>query len=362
MGEDQIDGVELRSIHRVGHYVLAHRAIAGGTWQATWFDEHGPGGDLRRMTLEQALNEQAPAAEYTITAIHLMGERVRTNPAPFEELETERWDDGTVVTFLQSPFPYARKPVVPSSLHRTAKRERILLDKLIGSQARVTDIGLQKHARGGGEPPLIYRTSDGALHIADGHHRLAAAVRRGERHATVRVVDVPKENPAMAEPTKAIRMFRKFHTRDWRGEGDFHPDLAIPDDVVMLGPAVNTDYESDKLNPETGHDEGWIQYTHEHDAGVHIYIPGSPSAIHRKVCRVPAWIGNVDQLTWLGRCLGFSYKNEQGKVCKMEGTKPLPELYAIPSGKALLVIQSKRKLLAIIWGGRLKVERRGIVH
>lgn len=171
----------------------------------------------------------------------------------------------------------------------------------------------------------------------------------------------------MANPTKAISMFRRFHTREWRGEGDFHRDLEIPDVVVQLGPAINVLYSSDKLNPTDGQDEGWIDYIHEHSSGVHAYRPARGAADrdartlgHEKL--VPTWIRKVDQLTWLGKCLGFAYRDENRRKCEAKGTNPLPELYTIPSGKALLVIQGKRSILAIIWGGKLGVERRGIVH
>lgn len=171
----------------------------------------------------------------------------------------------------------------------------------------------------------------------------------------------------MADPKKAIRMFRLFHSRDWRGEGDFHKDLMIPGFIYRVGDAVNTDYESDKLNPETGEDEGWIPYTHEHDAGVGVYMPRGELKLTEEEAEadrvtVPAWIRNTDQMTWLGRCLGFRFREEGGRVVEAKGTKPLPELYASPSGKALFVIQNKRRLIAIIWGGSLAVERRGIVH
>ncbi len=168
-----------------------------------------------------------------------------------------------------------------------------------------------------------------------------------------------RSNPA---PTRAIAMFRRFHTRDWRGEGDFHPALEIPDQAICLGDAVNVLYASDKLNPTDGSDEGWIDYIHEHSSGVRAYCAPGRSAPAGDLVTVPAWIRNADQLTWLGRCLGFAYRDEGGRERKAKGTQPLPELYTVPSGKALLVIQSKRTLLALIWGGRLGVERRGIVH
>jgi hypothetical protein len=68
-------------------------------------------------------------------------------------------------------------------------------------------------------------------------------------------------------------------------------------------------------------------------------------------------------LTLLGQCLGFAYYDpESDQEIEAKVTQPFPELYSIPSGKALLVIQSKRTVLALIWGGRLGVEARGIVH
>lgn len=166
-----------------------------------------------------------------------------------------------------------------------------------------------------------------------------------------------RRNP---EPAAAQKMFRRFHTRDWRGEGDFHPDLVIPDRVQCLGPAIHTLYKSDKLNPSDGRDEGWIEYIHEHDAGVNVYKPARGGAGD---VAVPAFIRNCDQFTWLGKSLGFAYWDENDKKCEARATEPLPEIYCTPGGgKALLVIQNKRTLLAILWGGRLAVERRGIVH
>lgn len=252
LGEDQIDGVELQHLKKPDEYALAHRATSGDrAWQVTWFDERGAGGDVRRRTLEEALNDGASPYKYDVRAVHLIADRAM-------------------------------------------------------------------------------------------EHTMA------------------KTNPSA--PTKAIRMFRRFHTRDWRGEGDFHRDLEIPEHVACLGDAKHVLYASDKLNPETGEDEGWIEYIHEHSSGVHVYQPVPRASADLELVRVPAWIRNVDQFTWLGRCLGFQYKDERGRACDVKGTQPLPELYAIPSGKALVVIQSKRKLLAMIWGGKLAVERRGIVH
>lgn len=189
-------------------------------------------------------------------------------------------------------------------------------------------------------------------------------------HHTIETADIvgqesgmPRDNPARdAHASKAAAMFARFHTRDWRAEGTFHPSMVIPGELRCLGDVLNTDYQSDKLHPGTGEDEGWIDYTHKHDGGVKIYAPvGARHPGDVDVVRTPAAVARVDQMTWLGKYLGGSYR-AGGRVLEVRGTEPLPELFAAPSGKALYVVQGKRSLLFVIWGGRLAVEHRGIVH
>lgn len=169
----------------------------------------------------------------------------------------------------------------------------------------------------------------------------------------------PRANPASRT---ALRMYEGFHQHEPKKLVEFHKSFTIPQDVVCIGTAKNVLYRSDKLNPETGEDEGWIDYIHDHGSGVLVYVPQEAAENDGDLVRVPSWIRGVDELVWLGDCLGFEYKDQTGKGREATGTKPLPELYTIPSGRALLVIQGKRELLALIWGGRLGVEPRGIVH
>lgn len=107
-------------------------------------------------------------------------------------IERETWGDGTIITWLASPFPYTRKPVVPSSMIRTAKIASVPLSRLEGSQKRITQVGLDKHAHGysADDMPLVFRGASGRLYIADGHHRLAAAYVNGRDTAKVRLVDI----------------------------------------------------------------------------------------------------------------------------------------------------------------------------
>jgi hypothetical protein len=164
--------------------------------------------------------------------------------------------------------------------------------------------------------------------------------------------------------SSAIRKYVQFHQRDPKRVGRFHRDLEIPDTITCVGVAKNVLYRSDKLNPETSEDEGWIDYIHKHDRGVYCYLTERGlEAEGGRLARVPAWVHGVSELVWLGQCLGFEFAPlEGGGPIKVFGKAPLPELYCSPSGKALYVIQSKRRLLAMMWGGRLGVEPRGIVH
>lgn len=158
---------------------------------------------------------------------------------------------------------------------------------------------------------------------------------------------------------RALRKYLEFHQQEPRKVGQFHRDLKIPETATLVGDAVNVLYRSDKLNPTTLEDEGWIDYIHDHEGGVKVYRCDEPDGIRT---RVPSKFRGATELTWLGDCLGFAFRDFDGKEVEAKGEAPLPELYTVPSGRCLLVIQGKRKILAMIWGGRLGVEARGIVY
>ena len=157
----------------------------------------------------------------------------------------------------------------------------------------------------------------------------------------------------------AERKYVEFHSQQPVKIGEFHKTFKIPQSARIAGDAVNVLYSSDKLNPETGKDEGWIDYIHDHKEGVAVYR--TDAHFSGRTRKVPKWIWGVDELTWLGHCLGFAYNDESGKEVQAQADAPLPELFTIPSGRALIVVQSKSHVLAMIWGGKLGVERRGIV-
>jgi hypothetical protein len=170
-----------------------------------------------------------------------------------------------------------------------------------------------------------------------------------------------RSNPSPTVSPKALRMYRGFHQKEPKKIGDFHPDLVIPAECICVGDAIHVLYQSDKLNPTTGEDEGVIDYIHKHERGVRIYR--CDRSAEGDITAVPSWVRNTTEFDKLGDCNGFAYKSiTTGKKCTAEGTSPLPELYCSPNGKCLFIIQGKRRLLALIWGGRLGVEPRGIVH
>jgi hypothetical protein len=113
-------------------------------------------------------------------------------------LEKERWDDGSEVSYRQSPFPMGKKPFVPGWLMKQAQVEQVNLRDLHSSQSRVTEHGVQQYLKappGKEKPedlPIVYRTHDGHSVIQDGHHRLTAAHLRGAAVAHARVVHVPE--------------------------------------------------------------------------------------------------------------------------------------------------------------------------
>lgn len=156
----------------------------------------------------------------------------------------------------------------------------------------------------------------------------------------------------------AEKLFTEFHQFEPVDVGTFHRSFRIPRRANYVGEAKKMFYASDKLNPETGEDEGVIHYFHDHEGRVRMYLVGD---VGGDVRSVPKWIYGTKALTRLGDCEGFEYDDFDGERVKAKGTKPLPEWYAIPSGKALLIVQSKRTVIAILWGGKLDVESRGVV-
>lgn len=136
--------------------------------------------------------------------------------------------------------------------------------------------------------------------------------------------------------------------------------MSLPAYVRKVGRATNVKYRSGKVDPETGKRPRHHQnYIHEHDAGVCLYEPARASDPGAE--EVPQRVKGSTSLVLLGKCLGLGYIDHEGETLEMEGADPLPELYCTPDGKALVIVENKREILFLVWGGALGVERRGIV-
>lgn len=123
---------------------------------------------------------------------------------------------------------------------------------------------------------------------------------------------------------------------------------SIPATVACLGTMKSIFYASNKWEGKVNY------YKHDHDAGVHVYRPGGARV-------TPSWLQKQEALARLGRCIGFIYVDAHGDEREMKAVGC--DLYATPNGKALALIDKKSlRLELLIWGGRLKVEDRGIVH
>jgi hypothetical protein len=168
----------------------------------------------------------------------------------------------------------------------------------------------------------------------------------------------------MAHTVKnASDLYESFHRYEPRNIGKFDPSFRIPRKVYKQGRAINVLYRSPKVDPETlSKPKRPVDYIHDHDSrGVVTYlVEGDGEEV-----ATPDWICEAAALTSLGQCLGFAFEDPSGKEVTAKGKTPLPELYTVqvgwPKRAALLVVQDKRDVIAIIWGGKLRVEPRGIV-
>jgi len=162
------------------------------------------------------------------------------------------------------------------------------------------------------------------------------------------------EIPAFVRP--AVAGYENFQAFTPREIGVLR-GLVIPTQVCQVGSAVTTYYRSDKWENKK-HD-----YFHNHDPGVKVGVTDGDGPM----VAVPAEIaGKRDGIAIykLGTCLGLEYETPDGERVEIKGRSPEIELYASASRKVLLVIDtagSTAHVLAILWGGKMRVEDRGIV-
>lgn len=174
-------------------------------------------------------------------------------------------------------------------------------------------------------------------------------------------------NPSITaeDATAAVAKYKEFHRFDPRKMVELH-DLTIPRQMVRAGAAKWTTYRSDKVDPATlKKPRSPVSYIHEHDAGVSVYLPvGAPELTDLEIdgdpVDVPASAAGTTALVKLGTSLGFCVVPDGDEPIEVESRAPMPVLYCTPDGKCLVIVQSEREVLAMIWGGGLGVFARGI--
>jgi len=181
--EADIDGVELRNNMDPTKTVLAHRSTKQRGWQATWFDDRGPAGDVIRPTLLEALDDQAPASWYDVVAVHLRSQRGLRGVTEWRALPPDP---------DRSPPVHELGPIHAHLVgtYWTVPTDVTLADlapvraKAI-SRARLTSVRTARR-QGVELPPIeVSVARDGSMLIIDGNHRLVAA--RRAKAATIPV-------------------------------------------------------------------------------------------------------------------------------------------------------------------------------
>ena len=147
-----------------------------------------------------------------------------------------------------------------------------------------------------------------------------------------------------ADLSDGVKKYMEFHQLEPKRISTFA--FKIPKTMRRVGAAEWTAYRSSKW---TGKKDNYI---HEHSAGVHIYASG-------REYDVPLHIRDTKTLVRLGDCLGYDTKKFDDRSA-VEKSR-YPSLYCTANGRALLVVEGRSKLIAMIWGGSLGVTARGIV-
>ena len=152
---------------------------------------------------------------------------------------------------------------------------------------------------------------------------------------------------------KAVEIFEDFHDFDVRDVGTFAAGVRIPPRVFLAGKCQWVTYRSDKWG------KGTYDYVHDITSFPKVRV-GLVQRATDKTVKLPARIQNAETLTFIGKALGFGYVAGDGEEVEAKPKRGY-EWYWSTEGKALILIASKRRVHAVVWGGGLNVTRRGIV-
>jgi hypothetical protein len=155
--------------------------------------------------------------------------------------------------------------------------------------------------------------------------------------------------PGVSQATKTFESFNEYPSK---GVSKFAKEIVVPERMPSPGPCRWVTYRSDK----------WKNGTHDYIHKISSYprVKCVMAGEDYPTVKVPLKVRNATTLTQIGlRALGFAfeYDGEEYEAKVPAGT----EWFWSQSARALYLIQNKRKLIALVWGGQLNVEARGIV-
>ncbi len=155
--------------------------------------------------------------------------------------------------------------------------------------------------------------------------------------------------PGVSQATKTFEDFNEYPSK---GVSKFAREIVVPERMPYPGPCRWVTYRSDK----------WKNGTHDYIHTIASYprVKCVMAGEDYPTVKVPLAVRNATTLTQIGlRALGFAFEYD-GDECEAKvpaGT----EWFWSQTARALYLIANKRKLVALVWGGDLNVEPRGIV-
>lgn len=206
-------------------------------------------------------------------------------------------------------------------------------------------------------------------YIKDAYIRHGRSERRAKQIAAQTVIARAQEHPewglarkgyyknpeVVPQLKKAKEVFEGFHAYDMTHADEFKREITIAERMPYLGKCVWLTYRSDKWGDGT-HD---YIHTIESYPKVKIAVPNDPE--YTKTIAIPKRVREAVTVSLIGlRADGFGFTDHDGHDQEAKFPRSSQWFWS-PTGKALYCVQSKRTLLAVIWGGDLDVKPRGIV-
>lgn len=192
----------------------------------------------------------------------------------------------------------------------------------------------------------ILLSSEEPTELATAKSFKRALLRRGRRdtHAV--------RNPGHpATVRNAAADFATFHNFDPK-RVDYAPRVTVPSQIPVVGSCEWVLYRSNKWG------EGTHDYIHEITSHPRVMV-GIVGDRGGKMTKVPKRIQQTKSVSLIGKCLGWQFTDKDGESMETKVTRC--QWWWSKPGRALLAVEDKRRIVAIVWGGKLNVEARGIV-